>query len=70
MAAAGNMMTEQMRKPPCEFSGLSLIVGLGASGTSAARYIHAQGGALRVIDSRSTPPGLAEVSALGAEVTG
>lgn len=36
----------------------SLIVGLGASGLAAARYLAARGEALRVIDSRATPPGL------------
>jgi UDP-N-acetylmuramoylalanine--D-glutamate ligase len=73
MAAAASMMIDQTRKSSLnpaglDLSGLSLVVGLGASGTSAARFIRAHGGRLRVIDSRSAPPGLDEVTALGAEV--
>ena len=37
----------------------SLIVGLGATGVSVARYLAALGERVRVIDSRATPPGLA-----------
>jgi UDP-N-acetylmuramoylalanine--D-glutamate ligase len=73
MAAAGSIMIEETRKPlpnrsGLDLSGLSLIVGLGMSGTSAARFIHARGGQLRVIDSRRSPPGLDELSGLSAEV--
>ncbi|MCP4994707.1 MAG: UDP-N-acetylmuramoyl-L-alanine--D-glutamate ligase [Gammaproteobacteria bacterium] len=38
--------------------GKTLIVGLGASGLSAARYLAAQGSAAAVIDSRDVPPGV------------
>lgn len=34
-----------------------LILGLGETGLSLARYLHAQGAQLRVADSRNTPPG-------------
>jgi UDP-N-acetylmuramoylalanine--D-glutamate ligase len=34
-----------------------LILGLGETGLSLARYLHAQGARLRVADSRETPPG-------------
>jgi UDP-N-acetylmuramoylalanine--D-glutamate ligase len=37
----------------------SLIVGLGATGVSVARYLAALGERVRVIDSRAAPPGLA-----------
>ncbi len=40
----------------------SLIVGLGATGVAVARYLAARGESVRVIDSRPTPPGLAELS--------
>ena len=39
----------------------SLIVGLGATGVAVARYLSARGESVRVIDSRATPPGLAEL---------
>jgi UDP-N-acetylmuramoylalanine--D-glutamate ligase len=41
----------------------SLIVGLGATGAAVARYLSARGERVRVIDSRSDPPGLAELRA-------
>ncbi len=36
-----------------------LILGLGETGLSLARYLHAQGARLRVADSRNEPPGIA-----------
>jgi UDP-N-acetylmuramoylalanine--D-glutamate ligase len=42
----------------------ALIVGLGVSGLSAARYLHAAGCALTVIDSRAEPPQRAALLAL------
>jgi UDP-N-acetylmuramoylalanine--D-glutamate ligase len=41
----------------------SLIVGLGATGLAVARYLTARGESVRVIDSRASPPGLAELEA-------
>lgn len=35
-----------------------LILGLGETGLSLARYLHAQGARLRVADSRTSPPGV------------
>lgn len=51
-------------------SELSLIVGLGATGVSVARYLAARGERVRVIDSRTSPPGLDELrrAAPGVEV--
>lgn len=46
----------------------TLIVGLGKTGLSCARYLHAQGIALVVTDSRATPPGLADLRAALPEV--
>jgi len=48
----------------------SLIVGLGATGVSVARYLAALGERVRVIDSRAAPPGLAALDSAcpGAEV--
>src|SRR5208282_1168169 len=42
----------------------ALIVGLGVSGLSAARYLHAAGCAVTVIDSRAEPPQRAALLAL------
>lgn len=68
MAAAGNLMIDNAMQPSLDLDGLNLIVGLGASGVSAARFINARGGELRIIDSRSAPPGLGELSDIRAEV--
>ena len=38
--------------------GTTLIVGLGKTGLSCARYLHAQGVPVAVTDSRANPPGL------------
>jgi UDP-N-acetylmuramoylalanine--D-glutamate ligase len=37
----------------------ALVVGLGATGLSCVRYLHAQGYGVEVVDSRSAPPQLA-----------
>lgn len=42
-------------------AGFDLIIGLGLSGMSAARYLHAQGRCVRVMDSRVQPPGAGEL---------
>ena len=39
--------------------GVKVIVGLGHTGLSCARYFHARGEAFRVMDSRFSPPALA-----------
>jgi UDP-N-acetylmuramoylalanine--D-glutamate ligase len=44
-----------------ELAQPSLIVGLGATGVAVARFLTARGERVRVIDSRATPPGLAEL---------
>ena len=41
-----------------------LLVGLGATGVSCARYLAGLGQAVRVVDSRATPPGLAQLGEL------
>jgi UDP-N-acetylmuramoylalanine--D-glutamate ligase len=41
-----------------------LVVGLGATGASCARYFARLGQPVRVVDSRATPPGLAGLGAL------
>ncbi|MBI5626619.1 MAG: UDP-N-acetylmuramoyl-L-alanine--D-glutamate ligase [Nitrosomonadales bacterium] len=41
-----------------------LVLGLGETGLSMVRWLSAQGARLRVADSRSEPPGLAEASKL------
>jgi UDP-N-acetylmuramoylalanine--D-glutamate ligase len=44
---------------------VSLIVGLGATGASVARYLVARGERVRIVDSRAAPPGLGEVRSSG-----
>src|SRR5690625_1398574 len=41
------------------YDGLTVVVGLGKSGRACARYLHAQGAAVAVTDSRAAPPELA-----------
>jgi len=46
----------------------AVIVGLGRTGISCARYLHARGWRLAVTDTRAAPPALAELSALDADI--
>jgi UDP-N-acetylmuramoylalanine--D-glutamate ligase len=46
----------------------AVIVGLGRTGLSCARYLAAQGWRLAVTDTRAEPPELAALSALGAHI--
>ena len=43
----------------------AVIVGLGRSGLSCARYLRARGWRLAVTDTRADPPQLAALGALG-----
>jgi UDP-N-acetylmuramoylalanine--D-glutamate ligase len=43
-----------------------LLVGLGATGVSCARYLARLGQAVRVVDSRAEPPGLTQLGSLRA----
>jgi UDP-N-acetylmuramoylalanine--D-glutamate ligase len=54
-------MTAASTKPP-----LGVIVGLGRTGLSAARYLLANGWRIAVIDSRAAPPELPALRALAA----
>lgn len=46
----------------------AVIAGLGTTGLSCARYLHARGWRLAVTDTRATPPKLAELTALDARI--
>jgi UDP-N-acetylmuramoylalanine--D-glutamate ligase len=46
----------------------AVIVGLGRTGLSAARYLHAQGWRLAATDTREQPPELAALTALDAAI--
>ena len=46
----------------------AVIAGLGATGLSCARYLHAHGWRLAVTDSRAAPPQLAALTALDAHI--
>ncbi len=48
---------------------VSLIVGLGRTGVSCARHLVALGHELRLTDSRSEPPGLAEIARIAPHAT-
>lgn len=43
------------------YQGLTVVVGLGKTGLACARFLHAQGAAVAVTDSRAAPPELAAV---------
>jgi len=47
---------------------LAVIVGLGRTGLSAARYLRAQGWRLAITDTRAQPPELAALTALDAAI--
>jgi len=50
--------------PPAASNPLSVIVGLGRTGVSCARYLAARGHRLVVTDTRPSPPGLPELRRL------
>jgi UDP-N-acetylmuramoylalanine--D-glutamate ligase len=56
-------MNSATGKPP-----YAVIVGLGRSGLSCARYLHARGWRLAVTDTRSEPPQRAALAALDAAI--
>lgn len=51
-----------------QLHGMTLVVGLGKSGLSAARALNALGAAFAVVDSRVDPPGLAAFQAQFPEI--
>ena len=61
------MNTQPDKLAPLEPGTRALVLGLGRSGLSAARYLHRKGLTLRVADTRAEPPGLA---ALRSELDG
>src|SRR4029077_7511489 len=56
-------MSNRTHNPP-----YAVIAGLGVTGLSCARYLHARGWRLAVTDTRAAPPGLAELTALDARI--
>jgi UDP-N-acetylmuramoylalanine--D-glutamate ligase len=59
--AADEISERRKRGVGSETAKNSLVVGLGATGASVARYLTALGERVRVIDSRPEPPGLDEL---------
>lgn len=59
MVAAAEFRDQQLR---------TLVVGLGATGLSVARYLMSQGVQVAIADSRQEPPGLAELQAEYSDV--
>ncbi|MCD8340468.1 MAG: NAD(P)-binding protein, partial [Burkholderiales bacterium] len=41
----------------------ALVIGLGASGLAAAKFLHSHGWKVKVIDTRADPPALAKLRA-------
>ncbi len=48
---------------PASLAGHNVVVGLGATGLSCARFLARSGASFAVVDSRDAPPGLAEFKA-------
>jgi UDP-N-acetylmuramoylalanine--D-glutamate ligase len=55
--------------PAADNRPYAVIAGLGASGLSCARYLHARGWRLAVTDTRDAPPQLAALTALDSSIT-
>lgn len=73
MVALGNSVPMTRTTPPRgqpkgRKRARTLVVGLGATGLSAARYLAALGDAVLVVDSRADPPGLAALRASRPDV--
>jgi len=54
--------------PPLAAGDRALVLGLGRTGVSCARYLRRRGLAVRIADTRSAPPGLAELREDRAQV--
>lgn len=59
-----NTLSSLQSNPAARPAGRAVIVGLGKTGFSVARFLSAQGWALAVTDSREEPQGLAELERL------
>jgi UDP-N-acetylmuramoylalanine--D-glutamate ligase len=63
-------MNEPMRKQPsATHARRAVVVGLGRTGLSCARYLAARGTEVAITDSRAEPPELKNLGALAARVT-
>jgi UDP-N-acetylmuramoylalanine--D-glutamate ligase len=56
------------RTPRAPQTGRTVVVGLGRTGLSCARYLHARGLSFAVTDSRENPPGADELSRIATGV--
>ena len=54
---------ERLASLPPSLAGHSVVVGLGATGLSCARFLSRLGASFSVVDSRENPPALAEFQA-------
>lgn len=61
---------ESLAALPLSLAGHSVVVGLGATGLSCARFLSRMGASFSVVDSREAPPALSEFKTLfpGADV--
>ncbi len=60
MAAA---RTDDSRPPARQVAGVTLVLGMGGTGVSCARFLAARGGRAMFADTRSMPPGMAAIRA-------
>ena len=60
MAAVRN---DDSRQPAHQIAGVTLVLGMGGTGVSCARFLAARGGRAIFADTRSMPPGMAAIRA-------
>lgn len=67
-AACSKFELQASGRMTIDLSGCNLVIGLGETGFSVARYLSSRGATVRVIDSRAEPPRLAALQALHAGI--
>lgn len=64
MQVASNIMTQVNQQDMLQLAGPVVIVGLGKTGLSCARFLAAHGIDFMIVDSREIPPGLDELKTI------
>ncbi|MEQ8953447.1 MAG: UDP-N-acetylmuramoyl-L-alanine--D-glutamate ligase [Gammaproteobacteria bacterium] len=62
------VQSEKMTAARCDSDHKAVIIGLGSTGVSCARYFTEQGIEFKVVDSRSEPPGVKELMQIAPRV--
>ncbi len=65
---SAQVLTEKMAAARYDSEHKAVIVGLGNTGVSCARYFLGQGMDFKVVDSRSSPPGLSELREIAPDI--